>query len=216
MISYSSRVEGTSTFFLWKNMYSSSIIPNQKIMNWIDRVQHIESQESVQWFIGFLVSRETEKLLTDFTQRVKDISEENKLWFSSRNQCYHATVEYFQWSEKKVPEHIRTIESQLEENRDSINEINSQNDFDESFHKIKLMVSDVNQRVYLCLVPHNNNPLVNKVGKKWQAHISVWSFPEWSLEKVEKFLGQFKQLRDEILSDNHFALDFSQIYNQVK
>ena len=185
-------------------------------MNSLETVWQVESQQSVQWFIGFLVSRKTEKFLTDFSQRVKDIAEENKLWFLAKNQCYHATVEYYNWDKNNVSEHIRTIQSQLEKHKDSIDEINSQKDFDESFHKIQLMVSDVNQRVYLCLVPHNNNPLVNKVWKKWQAHISVWSFPEWSLEKVENFLGQFKQLRDEILSDNHFALDFSHIYSQVK
>lgn len=174
---------------------------------------------NVKGFIGFLVSPETEKTLVDFTHKIKKISDDNSLNFKARWQCFHATIEYYQWNIKNIQKHVEKIEDQMNnfsKNRIEDNGINPSQEFDESFHKIGTMVSYVNNRVYLCLFPHNKNPLLNEIWNKSQAHISLWYFPEGSLQDVEKFLWTFKSLRDQMLWNNHFALDFSKIYNQVK
>lgn len=174
---------------------------------------------NVQWFIGFLVSPETEDLLLELNKKIKAISDEYKLDFVDREQCFHATIDYFQWTQHDFKTRFEQILQEVQNiENDILNTygVNKKSEFDETFHKLWLMTSYTNKKVYLCLFPHQDNPLINKIGKKWQAHISLGSFPVGSLEYVEKFLWQFKLFRDEILSDNYFALDFSHLYHRVK
>lgn len=173
----------------------------------------------VQWFIGFLVSPETEELLQKLNREIIKISEVNFVDFSPRKKSFHATVDYFTWTQDQFVNHFELISNQVKNLSQDLlqkNGINNSMNFDESFHKIWLMKSNVNSRVYLCLFPHNHASVVTKLWKKWKPHISLWYFPEEKQFDTETFLWACKQARDQILSNNHFALNLWELMHHVK
>lgn len=125
----------------------------------------------------------------------------------------HMTVWYFNEINKDALANILSGLHEMKEKYHTIQLVNPTDEYDQTFHKLDLWKSNVNNKLYLVLIPHNVDSIFFHFIQ--QHHIS----PHISLaeitgdfQKVKDFLSTLKYFRDQSLSLGPITVDINKIH----
>jgi hypothetical protein len=87
-------------------------------------------------------------------------------------------------------------------------------DYDQTLHRIELWESNINDRLYLVLKPHNPNSVFEEFIKQQHIspHISLAEITGSSLEEVKHLLPKIKQVRDSAVKIAPITVDLNKIH----
>ena len=171
-----------------------------------------------QWYIGIPVHQESVELLQSIVGSVEKVL--NPDVFQPRKSDFHATIDYYTPEKGDIEQFVAAIRESYIQHTAWLknNWVDPKSTYDQTFHKIELMKSNVNARIYVCLVPHNQLSLLNLIGKQGQAHISLWYFnQELSEQEMNTYSMVLKRVRDlHFKKWKNISLDWSRFDVKIK
>lgn len=164
-------------------------------------------------WIGVEISKESKCMIKHISDDIKHLLESECLNCKIPHE-HHMTFGYF----KHITEHhlaniLSSIDT-LKEKHKHTQLINRWLDYDETLHKIELWESNINERLYIVLKPHNPNPIFLEFIQQQHIspHISLAEITWSSLEQVKHLLPKIKQIRDLAVETAPITVDLSKVH----
>ena len=173
-----------------------------------------------EWGYFYLkVNKKTENTLARMSNEIKSALQEEDIFFVPKQNNFHVTLEWNKATDEN------TIKKLLSEFNLKLGEIHSKNEwgevnflnpnihYDETFHKIWILESNINWKLFCILTPHKDETLLKDLKMTWKIHLSVGSFTQkLTPNQLRTTIWVIKESRDLYLNSTAFILDWSQVH----
>jgi len=149
-------------------------------------------------------------ILEHISTDIKNLFENN--WFDFKiPKKHHMTLWHYNSINSDQLIKIISFMNDLKIKKENIKLTDSSLEYDQTLHKLDYRRSNVNNKLYFVLIPHNpDNIFKDFIGDSWiSPHISLWSTS--SEIDIDFFVPKIKEIRDIHIKEWQISVDLSKI-----
>lgn len=171
------------------------------------------SHELQNVWLGVDVAKASKPIVEAITQNIEEVFANQ--WIEVEIESNpHMTFAYFKTiSQEDLAQVLGAMQDRKNKYSD-IPLVNTETDFDQTVHKLELWKSNVNEQLFIVLIPHNPDPIFAEFIQQEHisSHISLAKVRWSSWKEIEQLLPTIKQARDSVLENTQITVDLSKVH----